>query len=240
MYHQDNKISILKLKNKNHCISFTKDNVYLSYIIMEMIQNVTVFELKSDAKTQKVCTFLTKLSVTLENIYRTNTSEVNKSRNGHNMIELDMYSDQCAIEYLLAKSNKILKKHGFLTGTRARCEIHKTIVRNETTSSLLAIHSDDVNGVCNTIVYYVDVDTTIEGGELAIYDEELPEVDESIEDRYITLINPKSRIPGFIKVLAMTGDVFHKPLHTYGVGNRGCIVVQVELDIETTENHMSS
>lgn len=38
----------------------------------------------------------------------------------------------------------------------------------------------------------------------------------------------------------MTGDVCHKLLYIYGVGNRGCIVVQVELDIETTENHMSS
>lgn len=229
------------MKIATHCTAHLKTNynyititsqLHCNHIMSETLCSTTILELRNEQKTQKVCTFLMEKSDILASIYRDHTK---RHKHGHEFTELSNKDYNQTTQYLFLLSNEILERHGFLTGATCVCEIHRTTVDGSVERNQFAIHEDDYNRICNTVIYYVDVDNGISGGELVIYDNNIAGDD---DDKFCATISPKSELPEFIKVVVMTGDVLHRVRETSGFGNRGCIVVQVVLDIERSDNHM--
>jgi hypothetical protein len=122
---------------------------------------------------------------------------------------------------------KVYKNQGILERHSYRSTSENTCVQTP-----LAIHIDNFGGTeweVYTCIIYTQKDNTIHGGNIDLFDEE-----PSFIDWLLNCFGYKNEYSKKIEVqieaglvLLMSGDVYHKPQDTYGIGTRNCTVVQL-------------
>ena len=106
-------------------------------------------------------------------------------------------------------------------------EYHQIISSGrESIINLFSVHQDNVNAVCNTVIYYVEVADTIDKGNLVICNS-----DNEHDVVEVEVVDVKSPDKDKIKVVVMSGNTWHyiQPTEGFGVracGVRACVVVQ--------------
>lgn len=100
-------------------------------------------------------------------------------------------------------------------------EVHcVSSTKDESPISPLCTHQDSHGGVSfdvHTVLIYVN--NTLDGGELAIYEDEKSEIIDKIDT------HPKE---GYVKIVLLNGNVWHQALGVSGDGIRESIVVQIK------------
>jgi hypothetical protein len=117
--------------------------------------------------------------------------------------------------HIIHLSKELLQQHKYAIGERSMVEYWRYTVDKKEVSSDLGWHCDDygaINYKVSTCIYYIQKDTAITGGGLWV------------EHFGTTTLIPVETGD----LIIMPGNLLHKPENMQGVGQRKCIVVQIE------------
>lgn len=198
-------ISCLSKNEKNH----EKNNKMYRAIEIEKSKYPIVMSVHNDLFTNEIKNKHISLSVT----------------NKQKLDELHNIAEQILLENGIIEKINHEEKENFI-------EYHQYSTDGKNVSSAFDAHVDNVNGDCDTVIFYTHVDKEIEGGELTIFKQEsisddwLESIDQS-EEMVEEHINPKSSTSETMKIVVLSGDVPHAIKPIYGFGHRSCIVVQI-------------